>query len=75
MNVLLYTEQLINSIYLVVNQNAWYCKVYGVENVNAFIVLKYFHNIVVYFIQVIKMWQCLVYHLKKEKKNWGDNRE
>ncbi len=32
------------------NQNAWYCKVYGVENVNAFIILKYFHNIVVYLI-------------------------
>ncbi len=37
-------------------------KVYGVENCNVFIILRYFHNIVVYFIKSINMWKCLVYH-------------
>lgn len=61
-NVLMYKVQFISFVYLIRIKMHDFRKVYCVENFNVFIMLRYFHNIVVYFIKKIKIWRCLVYH-------------
>ncbi len=59
-NVLLYKMQFISFVYLMIIKMYDFCKVYCVENVNVFIILRYFYNCVVYVIKSIKMWQFSV---------------
>ncbi len=58
-NVLLCKVQFISFVYLMIIQIHDFLS-YSVDNFNVFIILRYFHINVVYFIKSIKMWQFSV---------------
>ncbi len=73
-NVLLYKMQFISFVYLMIIKMYDFCKVYCVENVNVFIILRCFYNCVVYVIKSIKMWQFSVLSFNIFPLFFWDNR-